>query len=261
MESEKYWKYHLSRTWEDTKEELRKHRTLEIGIAVGTFIIIVIKYLFFDNRVAQAMLELSGLIGTLAIAFLVIFLIKSHKSSEDIFTEGQKALSSSEEKAKFLEEQQKAKLEIIFNETSKDHCSEYVQNNGQMWGISVRNESPITSIKNVTVKLTEVYEGLSLVDDRKVCLEFARHDRQRSVDICAKDEEPVKVFRWMKDVGIEKKSTFYICHIENVYPHLIFDVDKDDYKIKIVAFGDGTSPKSTYFKIGLKDGMITMWPV
>lgn len=226
---------------------------LIISTSIGFYVDITKKYIESNTNINVSQIPtpvLNGLLSGITILVIVIIWSLFLYTPMRIFR-------TNRERIGILEERQKTNLEIIFNETSKDHCSEYVQNNGQTWGISVHNKSTITSIKNVTVKLTEVYEGLSLVDDRQVCLKFARHDK-RYVDICAGDEEPVNVFIWIKQIGEDKKPRFDICHIEDIYPYLIYDIDKDDYKIKIVAFGDETSPEPRYFKVGLKDGMIKM---
>lgn len=235
----KYCNDHFIRIIKNTYNSLGKKLVLPIIMIAVPMIIAG----FIENTYSIKILIsiLCGFGGLVSYCFLV-FLFHLFKTPIDIYKEDKETIE-------LLEEQQKPKLEIIFNETSKDHCSEYVQNEGQTWRISVCNKSTTTLVKNVTVKLTEVYEGLSLVDDRRVRLKFKHCDRL-FVDIHAGDKELVDVFEWIID---KENPRFDIRHIEvdkiSNAIRLYYYIDKENYRIKIEAFGEGVSPISRFFTI------------
>lgn len=283
MESEKYWKYHLSRSWIGTKKELNKHRYIEIGIAVGGTFFIAIKYLFFDSMLKQTIIEFSGLIGTLFIAFIAILVINRHKSAEDIFAEGQEALSSSEKKVRFLEEQQKPKLQIGFDLEKFSSCLDDTSNAyedpqtgktvvvafSQKWRIFVYNPSITETIKNVEVKLIDISKCLlgSARNLPEVHLKFTHDNKreQRFADIHPKSHKFVDVIEcYMKSTQFNE-NIFHVQHIEkneNGSNLTLFynNIDKEDCTFRIEAEGENITCKPKDFIIGLKDSIITMRP-
>ncbi len=280
METEKYWKYHLSRAWTGTKKELNKHRYIEIGIAVGGSIFIVIKYLFFDSMLKQTIIEFSGLIGTLFIAFMAILFINRHKASEYIFAEGQKALSSLKEEVKFLKEQQKPKLEIRFDEDDPryiDDTSKWTENAqtgertcleiSHVYRIAVHNSSE-TTIENVQVQLDKINlivypsERKEPRYESKLPIHFKfTNDKEpydKSTEINPGDDKFVDIVAcFMKSVRIKNNHFIFQC-IEDVYPYLIFDIDEDSFEITIKITGRNVTCKPRKFMIDLKYGNLLM---
>lgn len=107
----KYWKVHLSRAWDGTKDELRKHSLIETVIAVSVLIVgINIDIFIVGSKLNQIIIHLLQGVGYLAVAFGLLFLIKSLSAHGRIYEE---TISSLREAKEPLEKQQE-QLEIYF---------------------------------------------------------------------------------------------------------------------------------------------------
>ncbi len=263
MENKKYHKIRTSRAKSEFCVYLKEKWIWQLPIfIIGTGA----NYNFNHINWRALLYEFVGVL----IMFGVMFLWKSLKLvPENIYKEQQDIIISKQKTIESLEEKQKAKLIIEFDETSSDYRREisqkstnpntaYIYDRFELtWCISIYNESPIVKIKGVKAKLTIVG-----TDSKKATqLKFTDYNDKpylRSIDISPKDREFVDVINWFMVHGKEKEDLRCdICNIELDHNYtripVSFYVGEDDCKIKIEVFADNAPPVSRYFIIGVRN--------
>ena len=276
MESRKYHKIRVSRAWNDTWKFIKEQKALEIPIiSVATIVNCIVANKYYDILMA-----LSYEVVALFIICLFLFLWKSLRVvPECIYEEKETDIKTKDKTIELLKERQSPKLIMEFYENSPSYCHDEFQENKnpntehiynrfeRVWRISIYNDSSVTTIKDVKVKLT--VEG---ANDREVILKFADNNTQpywRSVDIAPEERVFVDVLEWIMQRVKEDNLRFDICHIEvdrnyTRSPQRCYHTDKGDSKIKIVVYGKDIPSQSRYFMVGAKNkddtiDKICMW--
>jgi hypothetical protein len=276
MEPSKYHNIRRSRAGKETWKFIKEQKALEIPIiSVATIVNCIVANKYYDILMA-----LSYEVGALFIICLVLFLWKSLRVvPECIYEEKETIIKTRDKTIELLKERQSPKLIMEFYENSPRYChDEFQENKGtntehiynrfyRIWRISIYNDSPVTTIKDVKVKLT--VEG---ANDREVILKFADNNTQpywRFVDIAPEERVFIDVLEWFMQWVKEDKLRFDICHIEvdrnyTRSPQCCYYTDKGDSKIKIVVFGKDIPSQSRYFMVGARNkddtiDKICMW--
>lgn len=266
MKSENYWKVHFLKALNDTLKDFAKpSKTIIIFIIAIIFIGSVLGFTF-----DEIFIRIIFPIGGLMFLFLYIFCSNWMSISKRYYEENI-----------LLKEQQEPKLQIEFHENNSSYCHDEAHENKnpntehiydsfeRVWRISIYNDSPVTTIKDVKAKLT-----VEWANDREVTLKFTDNNVQpywRSVDIAPGERIFIDVLEWFMQRVKEDKLRFDICHIEidrnyTRSPQCCYYTDKGDSKIKIVVFGKDIPSQSRYFMVGAKNkddtiDKIYMWEV
>ncbi len=249
MRSENYWIDHFLEALNNTLSFFKESKRFDFVLVIAVALRETSKGIELNQIIKPC---LDGVVK-LIIAFGIIFLWKFISAQEHTNKKKQGIIDSLQKNIESLKKQQEAKLRIGFDPTSQKYCDKYSQVDGQTWRISVHNESAIVPIKNVTVMLTEIYEGISLLDSKEVCLKYTDHNYKpypRHIDINAVGKEYVDVFEWIID---KENPRFDICHVEidrnHRVSHLCYYIAEDNFRIKIEVTGAGVSPISQFFTI------------
>ncbi|MBO1225086.1 MAG: hypothetical protein JYX80_11725 [Candidatus Scalindua sediminis] len=273
MEPRKYHEIRTSRAKSEFWGYLKEKWKWEVPIfIIGT----IANYNFNHINWWALYCEFSGVL----ILICVMFLWKSLRVvPECIYEEKETDIKTKDKTIELLEERQRAKLIMEFYENSPSYCHDEFQENKnpntehiydffkRVWRISIYNDSSVTTIKDVKVKLT--VEG---ANDREVILKFADNNTQpywRFVDIAPEERVFIDVLEWFMQRVKEDKLRFDICHIEvdrnyTRSPQCCYYTDKGDSKIKIVVFGKDIPSQSRYFMVGARNNdntinKICMW--
>ncbi len=276
MEPSKYHNIRRSRAGKETWKFIKEQKALEIPIiSVATIVNCIVA-----NKHYDILMALSYEVGALFIICLVLFLWKSLRVvPECIYEEKETIIKTRDKTIELLKERQSPKLIMEFYENSPSYCHDEFQENKnpntehiydffhRIWRISIYNDSPVTTIKDVKVKLT--VEGSN---DREVILKFAdnnTHPYWRFVDIAPEERVFIDVLEWFMQRVKEDNLRFDICHIEvdrnyTRSPQRCYHTDKGDSKIKIVVYGKDIPSQSRYFMVGAKNkddtiDKICMW--
>jgi hypothetical protein len=267
MESRKYHKIRLSRAGNDTWKFLKEQKALEIPIiSVATIVNCIVANKYYDILVAL-LYEFVALF----IMCVFLFLWKSMRSvPERIYEEQQETINSKQKTIESLEERQKPKLIIEFDENDpryfyeeKSENTVFGKYNSKKYRISVYNTSSTTTIKNVKVRITEIEkcsERLTNTIDIDKCLEKLRgnlpinlqHDH--AINIPSHTNEFFDVvwhYMYTKRGEPVYKYYFYKPMISAARDALSLPISAN-YKIKIEVVGEDTPCKSKNFMVGGK---------
>ncbi len=262
MESENYWKDHLLKALNDTlKDFVKPSKNIIIFIIAIIFIGSALGFTF-DEIFIRIIFPIGGLV----FLFLYIFCSNWMNISKRYYEENI-----------LLKEQQNPKLQIGFDLKKFPSCLDDTSNIyehpqtgepvnvafSQKWRIFVYNSSPIETIKNVEVKLAEIDKCLPEQDSKLPVHLKLMHDTEPYkylFDINPKSRRFFDVIEcFMKSTVQINRNHFVIQHIEEVYPYLDFDIDKDPYKITIEVEGNNITCEPKDFMIGLRNDAIKMW--
>ncbi len=280
MQDRKYHKIRLSEARKDYIKLLKDHLPMEIlSIGIPTIPNIILGKIYYT--ITNALLYE---IGFLVIVFGVLFLWKSLRVvPERIYNKQQDIIKSKQKTINLLEEQQKPKLEIRFDENNPRYANDTCkwsknEQTGEIicieashtYRISIYNSSK-TTIEDVEAKLDKInsvvhpsghkipmYESIMPVH-----FKFTNDKKpyKTSCEIHPDDDKTVDIIAcFMISVQV-KNDHFVFQYIEDVYPYLQFDIDKDDFEITIKVTGRNVTCEPRSFMIGLREGKLLMWQI
>ena len=258
-----YYKVYIPKAWNETVNYLRNN----LIPAIATSIVIFIMGIILDQALKQIINPILISFGSLLIAFLILFLIKSVRTHSQIYNEQQNIIES-------LKEQRVPKLQIRFNDNEHgyiyDEYADYGVNIGRqiserIFRVRVDNLSKTEAIEGVEVILTDIDKCVS-GDKGKLPVHLKlRNDNppyQNYFTIPIDGYKFFDVIQAFFDVGKRKMCDFVIRHIEKKDNYteipLQFNAEDIDYKIKIEVKSNTTLCEPKYFIVGVRKGLINM---
>lgn len=255
----KYYKEHLFRVLKDTKNFLWD----KILMSVFMLIIPGIIGSFIDNTYLGKiyMSILCGFSGLVLYSFLVL-LFHLIKTPVDIYKKDKKTITS-------LEERQKPKLQIEFNENDPPYIDDDIIQikgnkfclNERLYRISIKNMSNSNTIEDVRVKLINIDECPSKYASKlPVNLKFMHDSKpyKHSVDVHPDERVFVDVVVGVMDREKQEMYMYSICSIKDKVSFRL-PINEKDHRITIEAKGKDTICEPKHFMIGLKGKKIKMW--